>query len=230
MLLLFILAKCVGKFINPLTDINWACLFPITIGGRNVTPSKKDYDTYGGSPFCSCPGVPPKFGIKVTFFEPTRLVDVTRIPYCLVGLGGISLSDSTVKKHGTVRTKEDSSRGSFYNVHWYIYPLIFWLELLTDFECIEKSRFDVAYMSEFDPTWNDDEWSWLQDPEAGFFASPPVQLACVTDCLASSVNAPINQMHPSTSCFGARDAKDHSIPFWALWNTMWAEFRPVLYW
>lgn len=129
-------AKCRGKFINPLTDIQWSCLLPMTIGGKNVTPGKKDYEKYGGLPVCSCPGVPPKFGIKVSFFEPTRLVDVTRIPYCLVGLGGISVSQSTVRKHGTIRVKEDSSRASFYNVHWYIYPLIYWLKLLTDFECV----------------------------------------------------------------------------------------------
>ena len=93
-------AKCQGKFINPMTDINWDCLFPITIGGKNVTPEKKDYEKYGDPPVCCCPGIPPKFGIKVTFFEPTRLVDVTRVPYCLVGLGGISVSPNTVRKHG----------------------------------------------------------------------------------------------------------------------------------
>lgn len=178
-------------------------MFPITIGTKNVTPKKKDYEKYGGLPICVCAGVPPKFGIKVTFFEPTRLVDVTRIPYCLVGLGGISVGTNTVRKHGTVRTKEDTSRGSFYNVHWYIYPLIYWLELLTDFECVEKSRFDVAYMTEFDPTWNDDEWSWIQNPEAGFFAFPAVQLACVADCLAASNNTPINKLFWCAGCQGS---------------------------
>ncbi len=147
--------------------------------------------------------MPPKIGVKVAFFEPTRLVDVTRIPYCLVGLGGISLSSNTVRKHGTVRTKEDSSRSSFYNVHWYIYPLIYWLELLTDFECVEKSRLDVAYMSEFDPTWNDEEWGWLQNAEAGFFSFPPVQLACVADCMASTADAPVDSLFWCAGCLGS---------------------------
>ena len=32
-------SKCVGKFANPITDICWSCLFPITIGGLRVSPN-----------------------------------------------------------------------------------------------------------------------------------------------------------------------------------------------
>jgi conjugal transfer pilus assembly protein TraU len=76
---------------------------------------------------------------------------------------------------------------SFYQVHWYIYPLIYWLELITDFLCLESSSFDVAYMTELDPLWNDDETSFILDPEAALFANPIAQAACAVDCgLASS--------------------------------------------
>lgn len=41
-------------------------------------------------------------------------------------------------------------------VHWYIYPVIHWLEMLMDFACLEMLQVDVAYLTEFDPLWADD--------------------------------------------------------------------------
>ena len=34
--------KCNGRFVNPVSDICWSCLFPITIGGIKVSPSGED--------------------------------------------------------------------------------------------------------------------------------------------------------------------------------------------
>ncbi|ELS5842151.1 TraU family protein, partial [Vibrio vulnificus] len=33
-------AACKSRFINPITDICWDCLFPMTIGSATVMPSK----------------------------------------------------------------------------------------------------------------------------------------------------------------------------------------------
>lgn len=200
-----LLAKCQGKFVNPFTDISWTCLFPITIGGQNVTKKHLDYEDYGGqNPLCTCGLLKAHVGIKVSFWEPLRLIDVTRTPYCLVGLGGVSVSTSTVKKHGTVHYKQDTTRSSFYQMHWYLYPLIYWLELLTDFTCADKGKVDIGYMSEFDPLWNDDEWSFWQHPEAGLYTSRPLQLACAADCIKSSVSfRPTNTFHWCAGCLGS---------------------------
>ena len=59
------------------------------------------------------------------------------------------------------------------------YPLIYWLELLMDFVCLEKGAFDVAYMTELDPLWNDDELSFILNPEAGLFRLFPRPLVLV---------------------------------------------------
>ncbi|KJV86007.1 conjugal DNA transfer TraU domain protein, partial [Orientia tsutsugamushi str. UT76] len=32
-------AGCVGRFVNPITDVCWKCLFPITIAGFKVVSS-----------------------------------------------------------------------------------------------------------------------------------------------------------------------------------------------
>ena len=67
------------------------------------------------------------------------------------------------------------------------YPLIYWLELLMDFVCLEKGAFDVAYMTELDPLWNDAELSFILNPEAGLFGNPVAQVACAADCAAASL-------------------------------------------
>ena len=28
--------RCTGKFVNPITDICWSCLFPVSIGGLKI--------------------------------------------------------------------------------------------------------------------------------------------------------------------------------------------------
>ena len=177
---------CNGRFVNPITDICWSCLFPITIGPVSIGEGREDTKN-ASSPICLCPklGVPVP-GIPVGFWEPVRLVDVTRIPFCMVNLGGISLGESGAKGKGGP-SQGHGLRQSFYQIHWYIYPLIYWLELLIDFACLEKHSFDVAYMSEFDPLWNDDEAAAILEPESLLFGNLIAQGACAVECAATSV-------------------------------------------
>jgi conjugal transfer pilus assembly protein TraU len=192
-----------GDMINPITDVCWECLFPITFGGVNVTPNSQDFSNYN-TPICICAGVPPKIGIPVTFWEPARMVEVTRTPYKLVGLGGIQLSSSTLKQRGTVnQIAETPSLTSFHHVHYYTYPILSLLGILTDFECVEKGELDVAYMSEFDPLWADDELQKIFNPEALLFGNPLAILACIADCTASSLNKPLDKLFWCAGCEGS---------------------------
>ena len=143
--------KCNGRFVNPVSDICWSCMFPIKIGGIRMSPAGEDTDGERNF-FCTCGSPVPRVGIQISFWEPVRLIDVTRNKFCLVNMGGIILGGSSVKGHDTVDKGTSGGRKrSFYQVHYYIYPVIYWLELLTDFVCIERSKFDVAYITEFDP-------------------------------------------------------------------------------
>lgn len=64
-----------------------------------------------------------------------------------------------IQGHGSVANNHGNrSRHSFYHVHWYIYPLVYWLELLTDFLCLEKSAFDMAQ--------SDEAAQWIKDHAA----------------------------------------------------------------
>ena len=196
--------KCNGRMVNPVSDICWSCLFPITIGGMRVSPGGEDTSNVGEL-LCTCGSPIPRIGIPISFWEPARLIDVTRNKFCLVNMGGISLGGSSIKGHGTVNTSKTGGgrKRSFYQVHYYVYPVIYWLELLTDFVCLEKSKFDVAYITEFDPMWNDDETAFVLNPEAAIFANPIAQAACAADSVAATSGFPIDAMFWCAGCQGS---------------------------
>lgn len=196
---------CSGRFVNPITDICWSCLFPISIGpvkvntgGREDTPNPHQIPC-----FCPRPPIPLVPGIPVGFWEPARLVDVTRIPYCMVSMGGLQLGRGIVNHgvHGSSGGRK--TQHSFYQVHWYLYPVIYWLELLTDFLCLEKASFDVGYITELDPLWNADELSFILNPEAILFGNPIAQAACAADCGATSAGFPQDILFWCGGCQGS---------------------------
>lgn len=195
--------SCRGRFVNPVTDICWSCIFPITIGGFRVSANGED--TSNPRTFiCKCSRPFPRFGLPISFWEPVRLVDVTRTPYCLVNMGGISIANKGVHGAGSVANGHQGRlRSSFYQVHWYLYPVIFWLELLVDFVCMEKGDFDLAYLTELDPFWNDDETGFLLNPEAVLFGNPIAQAACVADCALATGGFPSDKLFWCAGCQGS---------------------------
>lgn len=196
---------CVGKFVNPITDICWSCIFPITIGSMPVYSNGNPDTPNPGNPICYCQEGPyPRIGITIGYWEPTRLVDVTRHPYCFVNLGGAIINMGGSQGTGTVKSRTGSGRNeSTYQVHWYIYPLIYWLSLITDAVCVEHGSFDVGYITELDPTWNDDELAFILNPEAVLFANPIAQAACAADCVAASSHLPLDALFWCAGCQGS---------------------------
>jgi hypothetical protein len=141
--------NCVGRFVNPITDICWKCVFPLTIMGMDVVQGNAS-PPVPRSPVCVCNRPPlnlPVPGIPVGFWEPVRLVDVTRTPYCLVNMGGLQIANSGISYRGDVEENtDDGTHHSFYQVHWYVYPIMYWLEVLMDFVCLENASIDLAYL------------------------------------------------------------------------------------
>lgn len=198
-------AKCVGRFVNPMTDICWKCIFPLKIAGVTVVKGNPSPATTN-APLCLCnrPGIPlPVPGIPISFWEPVRLVDVTRTPYCLINMGGVQIANTGVRGRGDVEENtDDGTRHSFYHVHWYVYPIAYWLEILTDFLCLENFAIDLAYLTELDPFWNDDEKSFILNPEAVLFGNPLAQAACAADCVAATADLPRNELFWCSGCQG----------------------------
>lgn len=185
-------AVCAGSFPNPITDICWHCLFPIRIG-----PATIGFDFLGNGDLpppllCTCPAPPPIFvrpGIGISFWEPARVAEVVRTPFCSPTLGGISLA-SLVVPSGT-NEKEDGHQGNaFYHVHWFQYPVLSWIGMaLTSVMCFAAEPFDLVYLSELDPLWDSDELSFLLNPEAILFANPIAQAACVADTIKAGISS-----------------------------------------
>lgn len=199
-------SKCSGRIINPITDICWSCMFPITLGGMTLMPGEDKVDPGNPkNPICVCTdSVIPRVGLAIGFWEPARLVDVTHTPYCFVSLGGMKVNMPGFARQGSQGFHDSKVRYSTYQVHWYMYPAIYILELLTNALCLEQGGFDLAYMSEFDPTWQDDELAFFLNPEAGLFANPTAQAACAADCLSSSTGgAPIDSLYWCAGCQGS---------------------------
>jgi conjugal transfer pilus assembly protein TraU len=122
---------CHGRFMNPITDICWSCVFPLTIGSAALLSDGQDDIANPSSPVCYCSN-PPRIGVSIGFWEPERLVDVTRTPFCMVGLGGIHIDPGIHVPRGAQVGHDSQTRNSFYHVHWYTNPILYWLEILLD--------------------------------------------------------------------------------------------------
>ena len=60
---------CTGRFPNPITEICWSCILPISIGSITIAniDGQEDIDN-PSSPVCSC-GLNPTVGLSIGFWE-----------------------------------------------------------------------------------------------------------------------------------------------------------------
>ena len=177
--------------------------FPISIGSLPVVSSDVPDTDNPSFPICLCGSPIPRIGITLGFWEPVRLVDVTHHPYCFPNLGGIIMDFGTAEGTGSTHSKASGRSSSFYQIHWYFYPLIYWLNLITDALCVEIQGFDLAYITELDLLWNNDELAFILNPEAVLFANPVAQAACAADCTKSTTGLPMDSLFWCAGCQGS---------------------------
>lgn len=186
--------ECDGNFVNPITDICWECIFPVTIGNVPVVSGSMPDTANPSSPLQICPmGVLYRVGLAIGYWEPMALTDVTRAPYCLVNLGGIDLGIANVGS-GTGGQEGRANPGAFYHVHWYKYPLTYWLNIITSAGCLQGGDLDIGYLSELDPMWDSSSLSIIINPEAVLFGNVIAQAACAADAAGSLINRPIDAL------------------------------------
>lgn len=187
--------ECQGRFVNPITDVCWLCIFPISVGSVAVSAGANVDTANPASPIQICPMPPPVFkriGIAIGYWEPVALADVTRSPFCMVNLG-ISLGGGYQIGTGSDGDVNDAE-GAFYQVHWYKYPLTYWLSILTSAACLEGGDMDIAYLSELDPSWNVSSVALVLSPEAMLFNNLIAQAACAADAVAASFGKPLDAL------------------------------------
>lgn len=189
-------SSCEGKFLNPI-NICWSCLFPLTIGGNSVVKGNLPDTKNPTAPIgiCSSGTGGTRVGLNIGYWEPFAIADVTDKPYCFVNLGGVKLDLGIKRGNGGFQSPLLTKRKSFFNVHWYKYPVIAWLNILTSLGCMQTGDFDIAYMTELDPSWNDSEMAFVLNPESVLFGNSIAQGACAADTAAVlSNNLPIDTL------------------------------------
>lgn len=211
-------AKCNAKFLNPITEVCWSCIFPISVGGFSVSlggPSRPDTKNQA-FPLCLCPGFPlPRPGLAIGIWEPARLVDAANETGCFSNIG-LDFDFGLFSRGKTsANARSGGDNGSKWHAHYYYFPLISMLGTVIDALCLETTAFDLAWMSEIDPLWMDAELATLLNPEALLFANPIAQAACAADCAqASSGGLPNDALFWCDGCSGplypvTGDANNH---------------------
>ena len=202
-------SPCEGGMVNPLTEVSWSCVFPIQVGGvmlgggEGSNQPNLDDDNPDG-PLCLCPSrvFPfPTPGIRINFWRPERMIDTVENPGCLTALG-IDVMNEAGRGHGS------SSGGAiglnervFAQTHYYKWPVWAVLDLFTDVPCMSETGFDVAYMSEIDPTYQNAVLGLLVYPETVLFANPAAIMSCIADAAVATVGR--RTIDPMFWCMGS---------------------------
>ncbi|WP_293652376.1 TraU family protein [Thiolapillus sp.] len=197
----------------------WSCMFPVKLFGRTVfrgdtsAPDKSATKT-----ICVCggdlkKGIPPRIGITLGMWQPTRIVELVRRPYCFPAMGGAQMGGDMYNMGGETHTGYQqqatqgvsSKRMDLFNIHYYVFQLFALLELLDMPGCGPKAfaSFDVMFLGEAFPNWYDDKLSFLVQPESVVFSNPIAKVALPIDCIAASTNEPIDKLHWAIGCWGS---------------------------
>ena len=200
-------AACTSSFLNPITDVNWQCAFPMNLGGLisfGTTSDTGDSETNIDFPVCSClrSGGSTIVGINVAFWEPSRLIETVKEPFCFPSLGtGFSNT-----KAGTLLGRHDTQskaadKATTVQAHYYIYPIWAMLKMFTDVPCLAGNRIDgggqdldLAVITEVLPNWNNDLLAFLINPEALLFGNPAALVSCMADAAATTIGAPLESL------------------------------------
>lgn len=197
---------CSGEVPNPITDLCWSCMFPMVLGKTipvSVSGDLPDVET-DATAFCLCGSdINVEGGLNFSFWEPLRTAEVVRHPWCFPQLGGISMEGPGSSDHArTSRTEETRRRTAFWNVHWYQSPWFFITEAVADTGCLETAPWDLAYLSELDPLWDDTVTSFLLSPDAALFTSAASGGACAVDCATALLGTSLNSLYWCSGCQG----------------------------
>lgn len=198
---------CRGRWINPIKDVCWNCMLPIRVGGVAIWKGKvPDPGGAPAGPLCACATPFPRIGIPISYWDPHRVADVTAEAWCFPNLGGFKMDVGIGAQDGEATSapvEGGASGAGLQHVHYYSYPLLVWMQLLGDTLCLQGSSFDLLYITEIDPLYNDDELASLINPEAALFANPIADAACVADCVAATTRYPIKSLFWCAGCQGS---------------------------
>jgi conjugal transfer pilus assembly protein TraU len=139
-------------------------------------------------------------------WQPSHLHEVVRTPLCspvLLGLnlGGINASNPMnllkARQLGGTSTVANgtAAQGAYYNFHWIKFPGAVLTDLLTNTVCAPQGSMDMdfAYLSEIDPTMQNDLLANYTHPESKIFSQMAAQAACMADSVKVAAGRPIHR-------------------------------------
>lgn len=129
-----------------------------------------------------------KVGVKLQLAEPIAFVETPQKAWDFLCFGSTRSKYSVQKKDGNNLGREGSD-GAKVNAHFIKYPVFAVLNIAMDNLCVtHDGEFDLVPtgLSEINPLLWDDELAILVQPWKLLLASPPAQLLCLADCVASS--------------------------------------------
>jgi conjugal transfer pilus assembly protein TraU len=210
-------AQCTGRIFNPITDVCWSCILPISIGSASVGGSVPDTPNISTIP-CVCPGKilgAPQIGIPIGFWEGIEIYDMVKDPFCFVSLGGKQIDEQIFTGTGSASPQGRAGKHATWHLHQYMMPIFKLLSIVFDTLCLEISTvspFDIAYMTELDPMWMDDELTFVINPEAVIFNNIIAQAACVADCVSATTYLPLDALFWCGGCQGSMYPMTGNIP------------------
>jgi conjugal transfer pilus assembly protein TraU len=195
--------ECKATFVDLFTDVDLRGVFPVTIAGvvikQGTSEELENLESMDETKkiTCACKnklgGL--TVGLATSFWEPARVAEIVKDPWCFPLLGGIKIESEPVKQGGTAQTVAQSKANQYFaQAHWYMFSVWNLLDLFMDVPCIAWDGFDVAYMTEVDPLWQRDDLAMFIHPEVLLFANPIAQLSCIADSVASQIGKPIDQL------------------------------------
>ncbi len=193
-----------GKRLQGIIDkICWSCVLPMRIMGVGPKPA-------GAAPsksICMCNdsnGVP-EIGWQLGYFQPARVEEVVKTPWCSPFLGGIKLQDSSFEVgRDRASAETDKPRQVFMDSHYFTYPIFQMLNLLMIPSCAGDNHMDLDLltMSEIDPLWSNDLLTFVLNPESVVFANPLALAWCMADCVATTLKSESEKNYFCAGCDG----------------------------
>lgn len=181
---------CSGSFPNPITDTCWACLFPINIAGALISLNQSPNHDPPPPTICTCPiALPPfqRLGVGLSLWEAWTILEVVRTPGCFPTLNGAQMTFPGVQ--GTNNSDPVENGFAYYQVHMFTYPILSLVYgSIIDSICFQSSiaEFDLAYVTEVDPLWADDDVASIFSPEVFLFNNPISQAICIGDTASAT--------------------------------------------
>ncbi|BCU08439.1 TraU family protein [Allochromatium tepidum] len=187
------------------SDVCWSGMFPMRIAGATFMKGKSGVPSDAtGKAICVCggnlaKGQLPKIGFTVGFWAPSKIIDITRKPYCLPSLGGLEIPVGGIDFiNGGANRGRGQRQEAFANWILYSAPLIYMLRLLDEGACPSDGLldFDVMHMSPLFPTQNDvtGRYTTFLNPEMMLLANAKSFLAMPVDAVSSTLGNPINNL------------------------------------